>query len=221
MDRTRLLIADDHALLRAALRLLLGREEDMEVAAEAATAEETLSQATVTRPNLILLDITFPDRSGIALLPSLREQLPDTQVLVLTMHEDPAYLRSALAAGAAGYVLKASPPEVLLEGIRSVRTGNVFVDPALRQFAEQAITNHTGHNTSPVSRLSERERQVLVALAQGLRYQTIADRMNISVKTVETYRARLTAKLGFQNRADLMRFAIESGLLHATASSTV
>lgn len=210
MDRSRILIADDHALFREALTPLLNAQADFEVVAQAANAEETLRLTQEVKPKVVLLDIKFPDRSGISVLPSMRELSPSTRVLMLTMHDEPTFLRAALAAGAAGYVVKSSPFSVLLEAIRTVREGQSFIDPSLRAFEiEPASTLER----PPITRLSERERQVLIGLAQGLRYQTIADQMGISVKTVETYRGRLTTKLGFQDKADMIRFAIESGIM--------
>jgi DNA-binding NarL/FixJ family response regulator len=213
MDRIRLLLADDHALLREALKPPLNSQPDMEVAAEAATAAETLRQAMAVDPHIILLDITFPDRSGISLLPDLRQRCPSSRVVMLTMHDDPTYLRSALAAGAAGYVVKSSRLNVLLDAIRTVQRGEAFVDPSMRQHETELAKSTRSAETAPIARLSDREREVLGWLTRGLRYQAIAEKMGISVKTVETYRSRLTTKLGFKSRADLMRFAIESGLL--------
>jgi two-component system response regulator NreC len=213
MERTRILLADDHSLLRDALRPYLQSQPDLDVVAEAGSAEEALRRTAETAPDVVLLDVVMPGGGGIGAVPELRRQNPGARVLILSEHAEPSYLRAALAAGASGYVLKASPASVLLEAIRAVRAGDTYVDEPMRPHLADPPPNNRAHNTAPITRLSERERQVLVWLAQGLRYQAIAERMGVSVKTVETYRSRLTAKLGFKNRADLRRFAIESGIL--------
>ena len=213
MDRIRIMLADDHAMLREVLQPLLNTQPDMEVVAEAGTAAEAVRLAATANASIILLDITFPDQSGIGVLPELLKQSMASRVVMLTMHEDPAYLRSALAAGAAGYVVKSSRSDVLLEAIRTVSQGKSFIDPSMRHHATPREPAEAGSAIAPIARLSDRERQVLISLVRGLRYQAIADKLGVSVKTVETYRSRLRAKLGFTDRADLMRFAIESGIL--------
>lgn len=220
MDRTRLLMADDHALLRDGIRALLRDADDIEVVGEAGTADEAVRQAVATVPNIMLLDVNMPDGSGIGVIPELRRQAPEARVVILSEHDEPSYLRAALAAGAVGYVLKSSPGSVLMEAIRAVGRGETYIDAPMREHATEPARGVRSPGAAPIARLSERERQVLVWLAQGLRYQAIAEKMGVSVKTVETYRSRLTAKLGFKNRADLMRFAIESGILATVPAPT-
>jgi len=217
VDRLRIMLVEDHVLLREALKLLLNAQPDLQVVAEAGTAELALARALEVNAQIILLDITLPDRSGISLLPDLRERCPSSRVIVLSMHEESEYLRSALAAGASGYIVKTSPSPILLDAIHSVQRGVNFIDPMLGPIGIEPAKPSRMADASPVARLSDRERQVLRSLAQGMRYQTIADKMGVSVKTVETYRSRLTAKLGFTNRADLIRFAIEMGILSTSA----
>ncbi len=214
MDRIRVLLVEDHTLLRETLRDRLSREPDLEVAAEAANADEALRLSRAVNPDVILLDLTLPDQSGIAVLPELRKQCPDSRVLVITVHNEPSYLRAAIASGASGYLVKTANASVLLDAIRATRRGEVFIDPSMRAHLSDIAKPLKMVEVAPISRLSDREREVLVGLAQGLKYQEIAAKMGVSVKTVETYRTRLTTKLGFKNRADLMRFAIESGILH-------
>jgi two-component system response regulator NreC len=209
-SRIQILIADDHALLRETMALALNAQPDMVVVAGTGSNKETMRIASETQPNLILLDITMPDGSAIGIVPELCQRCPEARILIVTMHDDPAYLRAALAAGAHGYFVKRAPISALLEAIRVVCRGERFVDESLREHAAHIVEAAK----PPIARLSEREHQVLLGLAQGLQYQAIAEKMRISVKTVETYRSRLTAKLGFTNRADLMRFAIESGILN-------
>jgi len=211
-DRIRILLADDYALLRETISHLLNSQPDMEIVAEAASASDVLRLEGVN-PQVILLGMTSSSRGSIAILPELRRQFPDARVLLLCMPEEPSYLRAALAAGAVGYLVKSSSAAVLLEAIRAVRHGEQYIDVSMREHVSELAKAVRSPEAAPIARLSERERQVMLWLAQGLRYQAIADKMGVSVKTVETYRSRLTAKLGFKNRADLMRFAIESGLL--------
>jgi len=216
MERIRLLIVDDHALLRDALRQMFENESDLVVVGEAGTAAEALEFAGRRGHDLLLLDLSLPDRSGIGVLAELRAAAPDARNLIVTEHGDSAYLRSAFAAGAAGYVVKTSGKAVLLEAIRSVSRGEPYIDPSLRGDTTERVQTKFDKE-APIESLSERERQVLLGLAQGLKYMTIAGNLGISVKTVETYRSRLTTKLGFESKADLMRFAIDSGML-GTAS---
>jgi two-component system response regulator NreC len=213
VEQLRIFVADDHTLVREALRVLLSARRDLVVVGEAGTAKETLEHAPIAKADVILLDIKFPDRSGISLLPELRSLCPSMRVLVLTMHDEPEYLRSSLAAGASGYVVKSSPFSVLQEAIHAVKRGETFIDPSLREYSIEPQGEARSADAVPLSRLSKRERQVLTMLAQGLRYQAIAEKLGVSVKTVETYRTRLRTKLGFKNRADIIRFAFESGIL--------
>ncbi len=216
MERTRLLLVDDHMLLREALRSCLQTQGEFDVVGEAGTAAEALALAGQQQHDILLLDLSLPDRSGIGLIADLRAAAPDARNLVVTEHGDAAYLRAAFAAGAAGYVVKTSSFASLLEAIRSVKAGEPYIDPSLKNDAGERVA--VASNEAPIESLSDRERQVLLGLAQGLKYQTIAGNLGISVKTVETYRSRLTNKLGFQSKADLMRFAIETGMLNGTAS---
>ena len=200
--RTRILLADDHAILRAGLAMLIEAQSDLVVVGEAADGVETLEKVRALRPDVVILDLTMPRLSGLEALREIRRDCPQTHVLVLTMHDDPAYGRALLAAGALGYVTKKAADRELLLGIRAVREGHSFVD--LSQ-AEEMLSQQ-----APLSR---RERQVLTELAQGFTHQEIADRLALSVKTVETYLARLSAKLGLRRRADLVRYALEIGFL--------
>ena len=200
--RTRILLADDHAILRAGLAMLIEAQSDLVVVGDAADGVEALEKARALKPDVVILDLTMPRLSGLEALREIRRDCPQTHVLVLTRHDDPAYGRALLAAGALGYVAKKAADRELLLGIRAVREGHSFVD--LSQ-AEEMLSQQ-----APLSR---RERQVLTELAQGFTHQEIADRLALSVKTVETYLARLSAKLGLRRRADLVRYALEIGFL--------
>jgi two-component system, NarL family, response regulator NreC len=208
MSRIRLLLADDHAILRAGLRMLLEAQPDMMVVAEASDGEEAVRRAHATRPDVAVIDLTMPGLSGVETLQRLRRELPDTRLLVLTMHDDPAYARVAQAAGAAGHVVKDSESGDLLTAIRAVHRGRAFVQvgaagPAPAETAE----------IRAMPALSPREGQVLALLAHGHTNREIAARLALSVKTIETHRARLSDKLGLHSRADLVRLALELGLL--------
>lgn len=200
--RTRILLADDHAILRSGLAMLIEAQPDMVVVAEAADGVEAVEKARRTKPDVVILDLTMPRMSGLDALRQILAECPETRVLVLTMHDDPAYGRSLLAAGALGYVTKKAADRELLLGIRTVCKGRPFVD--LSQ-AEEMLSKQAP--------LSQRERQVLSELAHGFTHQEIADRLALSIKTVETYLDRLSTKLGLRRRAELVRYAFEIGLL--------
>jgi DNA-binding NarL/FixJ family response regulator len=210
--KIRILLADDHAVLRAGLRALIHSQPGMEVVAEAADGLEAIRDAGETLPDLALLDLSMPGMSGIAAIDQVRKASPGTRVLVLTVHDDAAYARAALDAGAAGYVTKDMEGPELLAAIRAVARGRTFVAHALA--ADPSGDGAAGERAA--ARLSERERQVLELVARGHTNREVAQRLALSIKTVETYRARLSDKLGLRTRAELVRFAAETGLLVLT-----
>ena len=220
MARIRILIADDHAVLRTGLRMLIGSQRDLDVVGEASDGDEAVRKAAALRPDVALLDISMPGSGGIKAIERIREAAPATRVVVLTMHDMQAYLRAALAAGASGYVVKRAADSALLAAIRDVHRGRTVLDPALAASVVQSGLRRRGGTTSPATPLSQREREVLELVAQGYTNQQIADHLGLSVKTVETYRARLVEKLGLQSRAELVRYALDSGLFGGEASST-
>ena len=212
-----MLIADDHAVLRAGLKLLINGQSDMEVVGEAPDGPATVRTTRETKPDIVLLDLSMPGSSGAQTIDALVRIEPTPRVLVLTMHEDPAYLRSALLAGASGYIVKKAADVELLTAIRAVRRGRTFVDltrpgePAQDHDAVRATRDlPAAGRLKPPSR---REAVVLRLLAQGHTNQETADRLAVSVKTIETYRKRLRDKLGLRTRAQLFRFAVASGML--------
>jgi len=207
-SKIRIGIADDHAILRSGLRMLLSAEPDMEVVGEAADGIGALELAKAKKPDVLVLDINMPRMNGIQALKGLIAQHSATKVVILTVHDDPAYLRSLVAAGASGYVLKKSVDADLLSAIRAAHRKGVFVDPSL---AGQWIASSSSVAIPPRKVLSEREEQVLKHVAEGFTSQQIADRMRISVKTVETYRSRVARKLGLQDRSDFVRYAVQFG----------
>lgn len=214
--KIRVLLADDHAVLRAGLRMLINAQGDMEVVGEAADGDEALRLAREARPDLVLMDLAMPGGGGIAATTRLRRECPKVRVLVLTMHDDVAYLRSALAAGAAGYVIKRAADSELLSAIRLTHRGETYLAPSLAGAVVQealGLAARGGEGRPPGDSLSEREREVLCLVAQGHTNQEVADRLFLSVKTVESYRARLMVKLGLKTRADLIRYALSTGLM--------
>jgi DNA-binding NarL/FixJ family response regulator len=218
MPKIRVLIADDHAVLRAGLRLLINAQPDMEVVGEAADGPEALDKARASSPDVVSLDLSMPGGGGLSILAQLRQECPGARVLVLTMHSDSAYLREALAAGCSGFVVKAAADTELLTGIRAVHQGRTFVDLHLGDGAAPPDLGLRGTLPRPepdgrLAELSPRERTVLGLLARGHSSQQVADQLYLSVKTIETYRARVASKLGLRGRAELVRFALEAGLL--------
>jgi len=217
-NKIRVMIADDHAILRAGLKMLVNAQADMEVVAEAPDGEKAVQAARETKPDVALLDLTMPRVGGMKALQEMARSCRTTRVLVLTMHDDPAYLRSVLAAGAAGYLLKQTVDTELLAAIRAVHRGGTYVDPSLADVLVQDVLAKRGtraRSKRPANILSDREQQVLKFVAQGYSSQEIAQRIFVSVKTVETYRARIADKLGLRTRSALVRYAVRMGLLAA------
>lgn len=216
----RILLADDHAVLRAGMRALLDAEDDMIVVGEAPDGRECVKLAERLRPDVILLDINMPEWNGLEALDELVESVPESRVLVLTMHDDAGYLRRVLASGGAGYVLKQAASDELLSAIRAVHEGGTYLHPAhTRILVEQSpgseASGGEGRDAQTVrpEPLSERESQVFRLVALGYRNMEIADQLGLSVKTVETYKARLMQKLGLRSRAALVRYALDLGIL--------
>ncbi|MEW6404822.1 MAG: response regulator transcription factor [Chloroflexota bacterium] len=212
---TRILLADDHAVLRAGLRLLLTSQHEYEVVGDASSGTETLSLAEQLQPDLILLDLSMPSLGGLDALPLLRKLTPSARILILTMHDDPQYLRQALKKGASGYVLKKAADTELLSAIRAVLRGEVYVHPSMTRIlledmlpeSESAVKEDTWAS------LSEREQEVLKMVALGHTSAEIAEQLGLSAKTVETYRSRGMEKLGLRTRAALVKFVLQEGLI--------
>lgn len=221
MARIRVLIADDHAVLRAGLRMLLGAQSDMEVVGEAADGPETVRSTRATRPDVVLLDLSMPGSRSTQTIEQLVRLKPSPKVLVLTMHDDPVYFRLALRAGASGYIVKKAADVELLTAIRAVHQGRTFVDLTRPGEIAPRPDVRGKPRASPAAQskpLSRREAEVLRLLAQGHTNQEAAVLLAVSVKTIETHRKRLSDKLGLKSRAQLFRFAVEVGLLEGEAA---
>jgi two-component system response regulator NreC len=211
--RIRVLVVDDHAVVRSGIRLLLQQESDIEPVGEAGNGREAIFQARELKPDVILMDVVMPDQTGIEALPQLLHEHPEAKVLLLSMQDDPRYLREAFAAGASGYVLKEAADVEVVAAVREVARGGRYVNPELG--ARLAAADADLERRSEEDPLSEREREVLRLLALGHSNQEIAKQLYISVRTVETHRAHILQKLRLSSRADLVRYAIAQGFLEA------
>jgi two-component system, NarL family, response regulator NreC len=208
-------IVDDHAVVRSGLRLVLESEEDIEVVAEAADARNAVFEARAHHPDVILLDVVMPGRSGIEAIPDLLQESPESKVLVLSMQDDPAYVREAFGAGASGYVLKEAADAEVVAAVREVAGGRRYVHPALG--ARLVAAEAEERDRAEADPLSEREHEILRLLALGHTNQEIVGQLYLSVRTVETHRAHIMQKLRIQTRAELVRYALEQGMLDLSA----
>jgi DNA-binding NarL/FixJ family response regulator len=208
---TRVLIVDDHAVVRSGLRLVLEAEDDLEPVGEAGTAREAIFEARSTKPDVILLDVVMPEQSGLEAIPTLLHEHPETKILVLSMQDDPRYVREAFAAGASGYVLKEAADNEVVAAVREVAGGGRYVHPELGARIVAAETEEL--KRAEEDPLSERENEVLRLLALGHTNQEIAKQLFISVRTAETHRAHIMQKLRLSTRAELVLYALDRGLL--------
>ncbi len=210
--KIRVLLADDHAVLRAGLRMLIEAQSDMIVVGEAGDGLEALAQVEKLAPDVLLLDLSMPRLGGLAALGRLRQTVPQTRILVLTMHDDEEYLRAALQSGVAGYVIKRAAETELLTAIRAVMRGEFYLHPGVTRLLLDDILPPLPL-TDPWETLSEREQQVLRLVALGHTSAEIASTLSLSAKTIETYRARGMKKLELRTRAQLVRHVLRQGLL--------
>lgn len=213
MKKIRILLADDHTILRAGIRALLETQPDLEVAGEAADGRDAVRRARELQPDVVVMDIGMPGLDGLAATREILAANPGIRILFLTQHENKEYILPALKLGAAGYVLKRAEGNELLTAIRTVHSGGTFLDPAVAGAVVGEMNRPSQAEADPFGSLSEREREVLVMLARGETYQQIAEALFISPKTVDYHRTNLMRKLGLNNRAELTRFAVERGLL--------
>jgi two-component system response regulator NreC len=223
MPPIRVFLADDHAVLRAGLKALLSAQADMDVVGEAGDGLEALQEAGRIRPDVVLADVGMPGLNGLELTRRLKETLPEIRVLILTVHEDPSFLHRALRAGAAGYLVKRAAEEDLLAGIRAVARGEAFLFSSMTKGLIEDYLRRTSRGRpgddgeapepKPYDGLTPREVQVLRLIAQGYSNAQTAEALVISVKTVESHRARIVEKLGLRSRVELVRYAMGKGLL--------
>lgn len=215
----RILLADDHAVLRAGLKALLNSEPDLTVVGEASNGREALAQIAVLRPDVVVLDLMMPEVKGLDIIEDCTQQYPDTRVLVLTMHADTQYIRHVMQAGGAGYVLKSAADTELIAAIRQIAQGNSYLTPGvtnvlLADYRDQ----HQEPEEKPPSELdllSDREREVLIMTALGYSSKEMGEMLFISPKTVDTYRQRVMEKLNLERRADLVQYALKHELLES------
>jgi DNA-binding NarL/FixJ family response regulator len=212
-DKTRIVLADDHPIVLTGLRNLIESEPDFAVVGEATSGPEALKVIRDARPDIAIIDISMPGMSGIVLTRRLSEEAKDVKILMLTLHEDRAYLRQALDAGASGYVVKRSAAANLVSAVRSVIAGGIYIDPAI---VNRVLSRSPAGNRVPmpeVRDLTDRETEVLKLSSLGLTNKEISHRIGVGVKSVETFKSRGLAKLEIQSRADLLRYASQVGWL--------
>lgn len=211
--KLRVLLADDHHLVRSGMRALLESFDGIEVVAEAANGWEVIEQAKKCQPDLALIDIGMPELNGLGALAELRQRVPDTRVIMLSMYAHEEYVLQALRLGASGYLLKDSATLELQLALRAVERNDTYLSPAI---SRQVIDDYLGrleHAESPLDRLTRRQRQVVQQIAEGYSTREIAERLNVSVKTVESHRANLMRRLGLKDVAGITRFALRYGLV--------
>ncbi len=213
----KLLIVDDHAVVRSGLMMLLNGKNYIEVIGEASEGDEAIQKAKELNPDVVLMDLSMPHgKDGLTATQELHELMPDIAILILTMHDDEEYLFRAIQSGASGYILKNAPHEDLLEAIESVSTGNAYLTPSATKVLMSGYLDRVkkGDNADTFALLSEREKEVLEWIAKGYSNKEIAERLVISVKTVESHKSNLMEKLGLKSRPELVKYAMKKGLLH-------
>lgn len=210
MKRIRILLADDHAVVRQGFRMILAAQPDMEIAGEAGNGREAVEQATALRPDIVVMDVAMPELNGIEATRRLAEALPHTRVLALSMHKDSVYVREILRAGARGYLLKDSPAEDLVAAVRAIASGEGYLSPGV---SNSVLDDYRRHVSNPIDLLTSREREVLQMLAEGKTNKEIAGVLSLSVYTVDAHRGRIMEKLNLHSINELVRFALRNGLI--------
>ncbi|MCX6602274.1 MAG: response regulator transcription factor [Acidobacteria bacterium] len=208
--KIRVLLADDHKILRQGVQMLIDAQVDMEVVGEAKTGREAIEAARTLQPDVVVMDISMPDLNGIEGTRQICDELTGTKVLALSMHKDSVYVREILRAGARGYLVKDSEDDDLVRAIRSVHRGEAFLSPAI---SDAVLSDYRRHVSNPVDLLTSREREVLTMVAEGKTNKEIAGVLNLSVYTVESHRGSVMEKLNLHNSGDMVRFAIRNGLI--------
>ena len=208
--KTRILLADDHAVVRQGFKMLLGAQPDMEIVGEASNGREAVESAETLRPDIVVMDVAMPELNGIEATRRLAASAPHTRVIALSMHKDSVYVREILRAGARGYLLKDSGAEDLVSAIRAVAKGESYLSPAV---SNAVLDDYRRHVTNPIDLLTSREREVLQMLAEGKTNKEIAGVLNLSVYTVDAHRGRIMEKLNLHSINDLVRFAVRNGII--------
>ena len=206
----RILLADDHALVRQGFRMILSAQQDMEIIGEAGNGREAVELADKLHPDVVVMDVTMPELNGIEATRRLVSSSPHTRVLALSMHKDSVYVREILRAGARGYLLKDSVDADLLAAVRAVAKGEGYLSPGV---SDAVLTDYRRHVTDPLDLLTSREREVLQMIAEGKTNKEIATSLNLSVYTIEAHRGRIMEKLNLHSTSELVRFALRSGLI--------
>ena len=210
---TRVVIVDDHAIVRAGLRALLFEEAAFELVGEAAGGYEALELVEKTKPDVLILDLSMPDLDGISVTRKIKPNYPDLKILILTLHEDGALLREAIKAGAAGYILKRAAEAELISAIRTILRGDLYVDPSMVRGLLEESRQVQVKQSDPTETLTPRETEILRLIVEGYTNRQIGQELNISIRTVEGHRANISDKLGLHSRVELVRYARKTGLI--------
>jgi two-component system response regulator NreC len=214
--KVRVLIVDDHSIVREGVRMILSGQDDFDVVGEASNGREGVEIALRMKPDVVVMDISMPDMNGIEATAKIRAEMPDIEVLGLTMHEEDSYVFEMLKAGAAGYVLKRAASEDLVNAVRAAHQGHAFLYPSVAKMVVQDFLQRaTTQDRQNLDGLTAREREVLTLIAEGMTNQQIAGKLYISIKTVQTHRAHIMEKLNLHDRTELVRYAIRKGLIRA------
>jgi DNA-binding NarL/FixJ family response regulator len=214
MKPLRIFLADDHPIIRDGLKALIEQQPDMQVVGEADNGRDAWNKAALLRPDVAIIDVSMPDMDGVKVTESLRHECPDIRVLALTVYEDEIYVQQMLMAGASGYIVKRTASEKLIEAVRTLAAGGMYLDPRITGKMIKRYMRNPEDDKTANDPLSDREEQVLSLIAWGYSNKEIAARLSISVKTVETYKSRLMEKLNFKSRTDIVRYAVRRGWLH-------
>jgi two-component system response regulator NreC len=215
MIKIHILLADDHTILRAGLKMMLNAQPDMEVVGEAPDGRQAITEAQRLQPDIILMDITMPDLNGIEATRQIKKVVPESKILILTMHEHEEYVFQALRAGASGYMLKEAADTELISALHVIQSGQFYLSPMAQSIlvGDYLQRVRTGEEKDSYSSLTEREREILKLIAEGYTNNQIAERLVISPKTVDTHRTHIMDKLNLHSRAELVKYALRRGLL--------
>jgi DNA-binding NarL/FixJ family response regulator len=208
--KTRILLADDHSVVRSGFRALLSAQPDLEVVGEASDGRDAVEQTVLLKPDVVVMDVTMPNLNGIEATRRMAQEAPRVRVLALSMHKDAVYVREILRAGARGYLLKDSSEQDLINAVRALAKGEGFISPAV---SDAVLSDYRKHVTDPIDLLTTREREVLQRIAEGQTNKEIAGSLNLSVYTVEAHRGRIMEKLNLHSTGELVRFALRNGLI--------